>query len=97
MLLQQNINKYWSYLEKKFPSPQYVGKIKYMVIKKGVLCDNQEIDYYTISKPQCYILEHNFEIHADSNCYFRCEVEMESNCRNKIFALTNPIWIEPIF
>ena len=30
MSLQKNINKYWDYLEEKYPSPKYVGKIKYM-------------------------------------------------------------------
>ena len=28
MSLQQNINKYWDYLEKKYPSPKYVSKVK---------------------------------------------------------------------
>ena len=30
MSLQKNINKYWNYLEQKYPAPKYVGKIKYM-------------------------------------------------------------------
>ena len=33
MLLEQNINKYWDYLEQKYPSPKYVGKVKYMEFK----------------------------------------------------------------
>jgi len=33
MSLQQNINKYWDYLEQKYPSPKYVGKVKYMEFK----------------------------------------------------------------
>ena len=33
MSLQQNINKYWNYLEQKYPSPKYVGKVKYMEFK----------------------------------------------------------------
>ena len=33
MSLQKNINKYWDYLEKKYPSPQYVGQIKYLEFK----------------------------------------------------------------
>jgi len=30
MSLKKNINKYWNYLEKKYPAPKYVGKVKYM-------------------------------------------------------------------
>ena len=33
MSLQKNINKYWDYLEKKYPSPRYVGKVKCMEFK----------------------------------------------------------------
>ena len=39
MSLQQNINKYWNYLEQKYPSPKYVGKVKCMefkVLKKAI-------------------------------------------------------------
>ena len=28
MSLQKNINKYWDYLEQKYPCPKYVGKFK---------------------------------------------------------------------
>ena len=46
MSLQENINKYWDYLEKKYPSPKYVGKVKYMEfkdLKKAV--DNKNENY----------------------------------------------------
>ena len=33
MSLQKKINKYWDYLEKKYPSPQYVGQVKYLEFK----------------------------------------------------------------
>ena len=33
MSFNQNINKYWNYLEQKYPSPEYVGKVKYMEFK----------------------------------------------------------------
>ena len=33
MLLQQNINKYWDYLEQTYPCPKYVGRVKYMEFK----------------------------------------------------------------
>mgnify|MGYP000277050056 FL=1 len=33
MSFNQNINKYWNYLEQKYPSPKYVGKVKYMEFK----------------------------------------------------------------
>ena len=33
MSLQRNINKYWDYLEKRYPSPRYVGKVKCMEFK----------------------------------------------------------------
>ena len=33
MLFKNNINKYWKYLEQKYPSPRYVGKVKYLEFK----------------------------------------------------------------
>ena len=30
MSFNQNINKYWNYLEQKYPAPIYVGQVKYM-------------------------------------------------------------------
>ena len=33
MALQRNINKYWDYLEQKYPCPKYVGKVKCMEFK----------------------------------------------------------------
>jgi len=33
MSLQKNINKYWDYLEKRYPAPKYVGKVKCMEFK----------------------------------------------------------------
>ena len=33
MSLQQNINKYWDYLEQKYPCPKYVGKVNCMEFK----------------------------------------------------------------
>ena len=29
----KNINQYWNYLEKKYPTPKYIGKIKYLEFK----------------------------------------------------------------
>jgi len=33
MSFQKNINKYWDYLEQKYPSPKYVGQVKYIEFK----------------------------------------------------------------
>jgi hypothetical protein len=33
MSFQKNISKYWEYLEKKYPSPKYVGKVKCIEFK----------------------------------------------------------------
>ena len=33
MLFKHNINKYWNYLEQKYPRPKYVGKVKYLEFK----------------------------------------------------------------
>jgi len=33
MSLQKNINKYWDYLEQKYPNPKYVGQVKYIEFK----------------------------------------------------------------
>ena len=46
MNFQQNINKYWEDLEKKYPSPKYVGKVKYLdfrQLKKAM--DNNNENY----------------------------------------------------
>ena len=76
-------------------TPEY-GKIKKMVIKKGILGHNSEIDCFATINPEKYELDKTFEVYADSNCYYRCEVELESNGPVKRFALTNPIWFEVI-
>ena len=44
MSLQQNINKYWDYLEKKYPSPKYVSKVKsldFNHLKKAIDSKNE--------------------------------------------------------
>ena len=33
MSLRKNINKYWDYLEQKYPSPKYVGQVKHLEFK----------------------------------------------------------------
>ena len=33
MSFKENINKYWNYLEQRYPSPRYVGKVKYLEFK----------------------------------------------------------------
>ena len=74
-------------------TPEF-GKIKKMVIKKGILGDNSETDCFTIINPEKYELDNKYEVYADSNCYYRCEVELDSDSPVKKFALTNPIWFE---
>ena len=71
------------------------GKIKKIVIKKGVIGEKKEIDYFSIINPKMYELNKSIEIYADSKCYYRCEVELEFLGGNKKFALTNPIWLFP--
>ena len=67
---------------------------KKLVVKKGIIGDNTEIDCFTIINPKKYELEKNIEVIANSDCYYRSEVELESNACIKRFALTNPIWFE---
>ena len=33
MSFNQNINKYWNYLEQKYPNPRYATKVKYLEFK----------------------------------------------------------------
>ena len=33
MSLRKNINKYWDYLEQKYPTPKYIGQVKYLEFK----------------------------------------------------------------
>ena len=75
-------------------TPEF-GKIKKIVIKKGVIGERKEIDYFSIINPKMYELNKSIEIYADSKCYYRCEVKLESQGGNKMFALTNPIWLFP--
>ena len=45
MLLKKNINKYWDYLERKYPCPKYVGQVKYLdfkVLKEAVDSKNEK-------------------------------------------------------
>ena len=44
MSFNQNINKYWNYLEQKYPAPIYVGQVKYMEfedLKKAIDSKNE--------------------------------------------------------
>jgi len=75
-------------------TPEF-GMIKKMIIKKGVVGENKELDCFTIMNPREYKLLKDFEINSDHNCYFRCEVEIESKPDARIFALSNPIWFSP--
>jgi hypothetical protein len=65
MSLQKNINKYWDYLEKKYPSPKYVEKVKYIEFKdlKEAIDSNNEVYLKRIIrnmyvKKEAYILRH---------------------------------------
>ena len=75
-------------------TPEF-GMIKKITIIKGVIGENKEVDYFTIMNPREYKLIKDFEINSDSNCYFRCEVELDSINEKRIFAMSNPIWLSP--
>ena len=69
MSLEQNINKYWDYLEQKYPSPKYVGKVKYMEfkdLKKAIDSKNEnylkEIIKNMYVKREAYILRNSATI-----------------------------------
>ena len=66
-----------------------------MTIIKGVIGEKKEIDYFRIMNSREYKLIKDFEIKSDSNCYFRFEVELDSNNEKRIFAMSNPIWLSP--
>ena len=69
--------------------------IKKITIIKGGRGENKEIEYLTIKNPREYKLIKDFKINSDSNCYFRCEVELDSINEKRIFAMSNPIWLSP--
>ena len=71
------------------------GKIKDITLIKGIIKEQKENDFFTILNYGDYELEKYIEINIESECYFRCIVELESISSKKIFALTNPIWIIP--
>ena len=69
MSLQQNINKYLDYLDQKYPSPKYVGKVKYMEfkdLKKAIDSKNEnylkEIIKNMYVKREAYILRNSATI-----------------------------------
>ena len=76
-------------------TPEF-GQIKKMVVKKGIIGSKKEEDCFTIINTNKYKLENKLNIKSDVNCYYRCEVELESSSCIKRFALTNPIWFEQI-
>ena len=46
MSFQQNINKYWNYIESKYPTPQYIRRVKTLKfddLKKAI--DNKNESY----------------------------------------------------
>ena len=66
MSLQQNINKYWNYLEQKYPTPRYVAKVKYLEFKDlKEAIDNKNEDYIKkiiknmYVKKEAYILKNS--------------------------------------
>ena len=66
MLFQQNINKYWNYIESKYPTPKYVGRVKRLKfddLKKAI--DNKNESYLKkiiksmYVKKEAYILKNS--------------------------------------
>ena len=64
MSFNQNINKYWNYLEQKYPAPIYVGQVKYMEfedLKKAIDSKNENYLKKIIKnmyvKKEAYILK----------------------------------------
>ena len=74
MSFSNNINKYWNYLEKKYPTPKYVGKIKYLEFKnlKKAVDDKNEDYLKKIIK----------------NMYVKKEAYILKNCAPKNFKKT---------
>lgn len=69
MRLQKKISEYWNYLEKKYPTPHYVGKIKtieFNILKKAV--DNKD---------------ENFLKKIIKNMYVKKEAFIVKNCAEK--------------
>ena len=71
------------------------GKIKDITLIKGIIKEQKENNFFTILNYGDYELEKYIEINIESECYFRCIVELVSISSKKIFALTNPIWLKP--
>ena len=69
MSFNQNINKYWNYLEQKYPAPIYVEQVKYMEfedLKKAIDRKNEnylkEIIKNMYAKREAYILRNSATI-----------------------------------
>ena len=74
-------------------SPEF-GSINNMTIIKGVIGANKEDEYINIKNINKYLFNRTFEVSSKSTCYFRCEVEINSDSE-RIFAMSNPIWLDP--
>ena len=74
-------------------SPEF-GEIKYIRILKGVLGEKKESVSFTLLNPRKYEVKQNYNIYADTPCYYRCEIKIDS-AKDEIFGLTNPIWFYP--
>jgi len=71
------------------------GKVKDITLIRGIIKERKENPIFTILNYGDYKLEKCIDINIESACYFRCIVELESISSKKIFALTNPIWLNP--
>jgi len=75
-------------------TPEF-GLIKNIYLKKGVIKKKKENNYFTIINYRSYTFEKDIQIYTQCECYFRGIVEIETTGSKKIFALTNPIWLNP--
>ena len=66
------------------------GLIKKIIIKRGDLRKEKEIDEMIIDNIKNYHFSYNFDIDFTGKCYYRLELYLDNNNN---FALTNPIWI----
>jgi hypothetical protein len=71
------------------------GKIKNIVLKRGIIGHKKEINQLNINNINKYEINYDFKIYTSSKCYYRCEAEFIKKEKENVIALTNPIWLNP--
>ena len=74
-------------------SPEF-GYIKDITLIKGIIGEKNEEQIVILKNLNKYEFKYSYDAYIHSTCYYRCEVNIDSNKEN-ICAISNPIWFAP--